>query len=265
VAVPIPRSLAVTAGAYAQVAATVRAALGLLTRLPVRPTDGTASGAAAFPLAGALVGLAGVVPVVIWAASEPMLGSLLAVAATTALTGALHLDGLADTADALLAPDPTQAERARKDPAIGSGGTVALILVVGIQVVALAGLASSAGGPVAGAAFVAAAVVARALPVIAVVLARSRVERAGFGGWFAARVRPADAVVALSLATVLIVGLAVIVGSLIVVLGGLIGAVVGLALAGLIVRGRGQLDGDGLGAIVELTVAATLAAVAFAA
>src|SRR6266853_580866 len=92
---------------------TFEAALALLTRLPVRPRNGLASGAAAFPVVGAVVGVAGLVPLILGAAVEPVLASLLAIAAMTALTGALHLDGLADTADALLAPDPTTAERAR--------------------------------------------------------------------------------------------------------------------------------------------------------
>jgi adenosylcobinamide-GDP ribazoletransferase len=242
--------------------ATVRAAVALLTRLPVRPTDAEASGAAAFPIVGVLVGLCGAVPLVVLTASQPMLAGLLAITVTTMLTGALHLDGLADTADALLAPNPVQAERARKDPAVGSGGVVALILVLGIEAVALAGLASSAGVAVAVTAFVVAAVVARTLPVVVVVVAPRRADPAGFGGWFAARVRPADAVVAVVIAWLVGVGAAILAGSVAVALGGCVGAAAGLAAAGAVVHGRGQLDGDGLGAIVELTVAATLVAAA---
>jgi adenosylcobinamide-GDP ribazoletransferase len=244
-------------GSFARAAATMRAALGLLTRLPL-PTDAETSGAVAFPLVGVLVGLCGAMPLGLLA-SEPMLAGLLAVAVTTILTGALHLDGLADTADALLAPNAIQAERARKDPAVGSGGVVALILVLGIEVVSLSGLVSSASAPVAVAAFVVASVVARTLPVVAVVLSRQRVDPTGFGGWFAARVRPADAVVAVVTAALFVIGATILVGSAAVVLGGCIGAAGGLCGAALIVRGRGQLDGDGLGAIVELTIAATLA------
>lgn len=262
-AVPIRRP-AIRAGSFTRAVASMRAALALLTRLPVRPTDADAGGAVAFPLVGVLVGLCGAVPLGLLA-SEPLLASLLAIAATTVLTGALHLDGLADTADALLAPDPVQAERARKDPAVGSGGVVALILVIGIEAVALAGLVSSAGVPVAVAAFVVAAVVARTMPVVAVVLTPRREDPAGFGGWFAARVRPADAVAAVAIAAVIGTGLAVLVGSAALMLGGWIGAVAGLAGAAGIVHGRGRLDGDGLGAIVELTVAATLAATAIVA
>lgn len=242
---------------------TFRAALALLTRLPVGASDGIAGGAAAFPIVGALVGVAGLVPLVLGAA-EALLASLLAVAAMTVLTGALHLDGLADTADALLAPDPTTAERARKDPAVGPGGAVALILVLGTQVAALASLVASVGALTAGAALIVAAVVARTLPVAVVVLARSRVEAGGFGGWFAARVGLADAVAAVVIATFVTGVPALATRSVGVGLGGLVGAGAGLAVAGGIVRGRRQLDGDGMGAIIELTVAASLVAAAFA-
>jgi adenosylcobinamide-GDP ribazoletransferase len=264
VTVPISPRPAVSVGAVARVGGTLRAALAMLTRLPIRSTDETASGAAAFPIVGVLVGLAGLVPLAIVGAAEPVLASLLAVTAMTVLTGALHLDGLADTADALLAPDPTRAERARKDPAVGPGGAVALILVIAAEVAALTSLASTAGGLVAGAALVVAAPVARTIPVVAVVLARSDVERAGFGAWFAARVGPADAVVAVILAAVVTGGTALVTRSGAIALGGLVGAGAGLLIAAVIVRGRRQLDGDGLGAMIELTVAASLVVAAVA-
>jgi adenosylcobinamide-GDP ribazoletransferase len=244
---------------------TFEAALALLTRLPVRPRNGLASGAAAFPVVGAVVGVAGLVPLVLGAAVEPVLASLLAIAAMNVLTGALHLDGLADTADALLAPDPTTAERARKDPAVGPGGTVALILVIGVEVAALASLVASAGTLAAGAALVVASVVARTLSVIAIVLARSRVEGGGFGSWFAARVGQGDALTAVVIAALVTGALTLATRSAGVGLGGLVGAGAGLAIAGGIVRGRRQLDGDGMGAIIELTLAASLAAAAFVA
>ena len=245
--------------------ASLRAAIALLTRLPVRPDDdAAASGAAAFPLVGAIVGLVGAVPLALASAGEPVLAGILAVGAMTVLTGALHLDGLADTADALLAPDRATAERARKDPAVGPGGAVALILVLGIEVAALASLASSAGALAAGAALIVAAVVGRTLPVVTVVLAPSRVEAGGFGGWFAARVGRGDAVVAVGIAIVLTAGLAIAMGSPALAIEGLAGAAIGLVVAAAIVRGRGLLDGDGMGAIIETTVAACLVVAAVA-
>src|SRR5882757_7263051 len=86
------------------------AAARFLTRLPLAgfasPQSATAgrplaAAMRAFPLVGILVGLVG------WAVFSladalglpATIGALLAVAATVALTGALHEDGLADTAD----------------------------------------------------------------------------------------------------------------------------------------------------------------------
>jgi adenosylcobinamide-GDP ribazoletransferase len=246
------------------VGGTVQAAFALLTRLPLHPGEDMTSGAAAFPLVGLLVGAVGAVPILVGGTLQPVVASLLAVAAMTVLTGALHLDGLADTADALVAPDPTTAERARKDPSIGPGGAAALILVLGIEVAALASLVPAGGRPTAAAALVVAAVVGRTLPVVAVVLAGDRAESGGFGGWFAARVGPADVVVAVVLASLAIAVLALVTTSSAVVVGALIGAGCGLLLAGAVVGLRRQLDGDGLGAIIELTVALTIASAAFA-
>jgi hypothetical protein len=70
--------------------------------------------------------------------------------------------------------------------------------------------------------------------------------------------------VAVTVAVLLTAGLALATRSLGVALGGLVGGGAGLAIAGAIVRGRRRLDGDGLGAIIELTMAASLAAAAFA-
>ncbi len=112
-------------------------------------------------------------------------------------SGAVHLDGLADTTDALLARDAAQAEIARKDPAIGSGGVVALIVVLAIQVAALASLAVLPGdsGPVvAGLACVSAGAVSRALPVVVVLLRGDAIGRVGLGAWFAERVGVLDGI-----------------------------------------------------------------------
>ena len=50
-----------------------------------------------------------------------------------------------------MAPDPVRAEVARRDPRVGSGGVIALILVIGAEVTAIASLASSEGAIVAAA------------------------------------------------------------------------------------------------------------------
>ncbi|GAB2179433.1 adenosylcobinamide-GDP ribazoletransferase [Dongia sp. agr-C8] len=97
----------------------------------------------AFPLAGLVVGLAG--GLVYWIAVKlglsGLLAAFLAVAATAALTGALHEDGWADFADGLgCRGDRVRKLAAMKDSHIGSFGVLALIFATGVKTVALAQL-----------------------------------------------------------------------------------------------------------------------------
>jgi len=236
----------------------VRAAFGLLTRLPVHVTDTTDPGAAAFALVGAVVGFVAAVPLVVLAvAGEPVLGAIAGIGLLAVVSGGLHLDGLADTADALIAPDAAGAERARHDPAVGPGGAATLVLVLGGQIAALSSIGASSGALVAGAILVAAGSVSRWLPVLAVASLRQRVARDGLGAWFGARVSTGD-VVAGGVTSAAVVGIGAIVAGWPVALAGLGGVVVGLAATALIAGARGRLDGDGLGASVEITMTATL-------
>jgi cobalamin synthase len=83
----------------------------------------------------------------------------------------------------------------------------------------------------------------------------------GLGGWFASRVRGVDAAVAVdTMIAVVLIGATI--AGFAVALGTVVG--IGLATAGaaFVVNGRGKLDGDGYGAIVEITFVAILAAIA---
>lgn len=267
-------SVVTEAGRRIDPAGEVLAALKLLTRIrpgadaaadPSESPASDATGAVAFPIVGALVGAIGLVPLVLVGALEPLVAALLALAVMAVVTGALHLDGLADTADALIAPDASRAERARKDPSVGVGGVVALLIVIGLEAAALASLTTTADGWLAGGSIVIAAIAGRTIAVVAVVTERARIAGDGFGAWFAARVRPAAAVGAAMIAVAIGTAIAVAAASPALAIGGLLGAAIGLGLARVIVTWRRQLDGDGMGAIVELTVAATLVATALAA
>lgn len=244
----------------------IRAAAALLTRLPVRGPLVDVSGAAVFPLVGAAVGATGAaVLLLLGALGEPVVGAVAAVGIMALVSGGLHLDGLADTADALMAPDAERAEAARADPATGSGGVVALIVVLGAQVAALVSLQGGAEGPgVAAAACVSAAAVARATPVMGAWLWRRRARGDGFGSWFAARVGAGAAGLALALAAVVVVIAVTLVGSIALGTALAAGGAIGTLVLGWIVWRRDRLDGDGLGASVELTVAIALAAAAVA-
>lgn len=244
----------------------LRAAVTLLTRLPVGVTgasDDDRTGAAAFPIVGLGIGLLAALPVGLLGSAEPTLAAILAVAVAAAVTGALHLDGLADTADALLAPDPARAEAARKDPAVGVGGVVALLVVLGASVAAIDSLEREGGAWLAVGAVVVAAVVSRAVPVVAVRMVGSTANPGtGFGAWFAACVSRGDGLVAGALAAAIVAIVAALLGSPPVAFGAGAGGLVGIVVARWIHSVRGRLDGDALGASVELTVAATLVCLA---
>jgi adenosylcobinamide-GDP ribazoletransferase len=119
----------------------IRSALGFLTVVGgASPPDRRAT--AWFGPVGAVVGLA--VGTVWWGAGEawpPLVAAGLAVVADGVLTGMLHLDGLADSADGLLPP----LDRARRlavmaAPDVGAFGVVTVVLVLVVQVAALASL-----------------------------------------------------------------------------------------------------------------------------
>jgi adenosylcobinamide-GDP ribazoletransferase len=118
-------------------------ALGLLTRLPVRlrgePRGSQA--AWAYPLAGLAVGGLGALVAFALQAAPPALSAGLALAAMIIVTGALHEDGLADTADGLWG-GWTRARRLEimKDSRIGTNGVLALVLATLLRWVALAAL-----------------------------------------------------------------------------------------------------------------------------
>ncbi|QJD68594.1 adenosylcobinamide-GDP ribazoletransferase [Xanthomonas campestris pv. badrii] len=127
------------------------AAIGFLTRIPVPARVFTRAGAQArslcwYPLVGVLLG--GVVCGVAWCLREvaPLLGAALLLSAWVWLTGALHLDGLADTTDAWVGG---MGERARtlaimKDPTSGPMAVTAVVLVLLLKCAALASLLTQA-------------------------------------------------------------------------------------------------------------------------
>ena len=101
----------------------------------------------AFPLAGFLVGFVlAVVWSLAWSISHnAWLASAFCVAASVFLTGALHEDGLADSADLLGVPPPREAAKIQAvldDPHHGTYGVTALVLSLVLRVVLLASFAS---------------------------------------------------------------------------------------------------------------------------
>lgn len=103
------------------------------------------------------------------AAAAPLVAAVLSTIATVLLTGALHEDGLADTADGLGAgADRERALEIMKDSRVGAFGVLALVLVLLLKTGLLAVVGASAGGLGAAAALLAAHVVSRALVLVIV-------------------------------------------------------------------------------------------------
>lgn len=125
-------------------------ALGFLTRLPLprvaaTERDWTAS-IRCYPLAGLIVGAIVAIAGALAGTRDPWLGALAALVSWVALTGALHLDGLSDLADALGAAhgDRGRLLRVLADPQVGSFGVVAITLQLLAKLVLLHAL--PAGG-----------------------------------------------------------------------------------------------------------------------
>lgn len=118
-------------------------ALQFLTRLPtprVRADDADfAASIRWFPAAGLIVGL--LVALAGWGGGlvDPWLGALAALTVWVATTGALHLDGLGDLADALGAAhkDRDRLLAVLADPHVGSFGVVAIALQLAAKLVLL--------------------------------------------------------------------------------------------------------------------------------
>lgn len=122
-------------------------ALAFLTRVPVPNATCTPEAigraAALFPAIGALVGLLSVAILALLARTTlpPALIALFIVLGGILLTGALHLDGLADTADGF-GGGWTREDvlRIMRDHQIGTFGALALIVTLLLQVVSIATL-----------------------------------------------------------------------------------------------------------------------------
>lgn len=125
------------------------AALSFLTVLPVGrlvALDGqdVARGSVLFPVVGGAIGAAS--GGAAWYLGDhlpPLLAAVLAVAVGAALTGALHLDGLADCADGFGARTPEDRLRVMRDHTNGTYGGTALLLDLMVRVAALSALAGT--------------------------------------------------------------------------------------------------------------------------
>jgi len=258
-----------------------RVALSLFTVIPAGGSTELGEGEAAaavlwLPAVGLLLGgLSGGVMLAIMlgaglsgpaGASAPrrLLGAALAIALLALLTGGLHLDGLADTADGLGSRRPAeQALDIMRRSDVGPMGVAALVLVLLIQVAALAAIPRTA---LAAAALVLAAVTSR----VAVVLATGSpaARPGGFGSLVARQTSAADRELTVALLGCAVAAAGLAVGGWALAVRGLIATLAGLLAGGLLQlaarRQLGGMTGDVFGAIAEVSAAAVLVACALA-
>ncbi len=225
-------------------------AAAFLTRLPLgrpAPLPGALAQASwAFPVVGAAIGLWGGVAygIALSLGLPTAAAALLAVLATALATGALHEDGLADTADGLGGGrDREQALAIMRDSRSGAFGVLALVFSVGLRAAALAVFV--AAGPAIAALIAAHAGGRGLLPLVLRALEPARADGLGATAgrpeagmaWSAAAIAAVVAVLALGLGR----------GLLALLLAGLAAAL----LASLARRRLGGYTGDVLGAIEQ--------------
>ena len=230
-------------------------AFAFLTRLPVRAEVGEDSdlgrSLAFFPLVGLVLGLllaasarllAGRVP--------PSVLAVLLVSLHAALSGGLHLDGVADTFDALGAAGADRARRLEilRDSRIGAHGATALVLILLLKVTALHALLASGQGM----ALIVFPIIGRWAAVLLIVLFPYARER-GLGVAFHRHARARDA-----LAASAVVLLAVLALGGHAWLAALTTALLALAFARFAARRFGGITGDVCGAAIELAEVAFL-------
>jgi len=227
-------------------------AFAFLTVVPLprvaTASDGLGRAVAAFPLVGALLGLlvGGIdVTVARWLPSSVC--AALDLVLLAAITGGLHLDGVADAVDGLASgPDPTARLAAMRDSRIGALGAAALVLVLLVEYAALSAAPSRMAVLVVG--------LALSRWAMAIALWSSRPARSdGLGASFHRSIRTTDVIVATVFAGVLVGAIASMPLVAIALAAALIAAAVRVAAVRL-----GGGTGDVYGAIGEVVFAAVL-------
>jgi adenosylcobinamide-GDP ribazoletransferase len=237
---------------------TLRAAASFLTVVPVGDIGEItaadfARANAMFPVVGAVIGLIQLASALaLPAAIPPALIGICLVALSAVITGALHLDGLADTFDGLGA-QKSREERLRimRDPHVGAFGTTALVLLLAMKAAAIAALFERHHLR----ALITAAAVARSSPIL---LARvfPSARTSGLGKTFVDHVSNAH-VAATGAVVMLIAGLS---GGSPAWMPGMMGLAVAILIGAIASRQLGGLTGDVFGASIELAETAVLVA-----
>ena len=232
------------------------AATTFLTRIPLGRVvsvdgDSVARAAPFYPLVGGAVGALGGAVVDVTSGPLPAIAAAtLGLGVVALVTGAMHLDALADTADALGGMTRERRLEIMRDHGVGAFGAAAVVLVLLFEASVLA------DADHAWSAFAAAAACARWAPLpLAVALPYVRSE--GQGAALVGSTSVLRALLALAAACIVAVGLRGVDGLAVVVAATATAIVLGVFFR----RWVGGVTGDTLGATTELAQAAGLAAV----
>ena len=235
----------------------LRIGISLCTRLPVASatpmTEGDVARASwTFAIAGLVVGLAG--SLVYWLAIRinvaPLPAAALTLASTMLLTGAMHEDGLADTADGLGGATRERKLDIMRDSRIGTFGACALLVSAMLRWSAIADIAEPSFVTTA---LVAAHVAARAcLPVFMRLVPPARSDGLASG---AGQPPWSSVVAAIVLGTI---GLLFCFGIAGTALALLLLVLAGLSMARIVTTQFGGQTGDVLGALEQVGEAAIL-------
>lgn len=254
-----------------------RVALNLFTVIPASVPGEIRKDAAAraviwLPVVGALIAVVAAAVLLGAEASghspvRRLLAAALAFAVLGLLTGGLHLDGLADTADGLGSRRPgDEALAIMRRSDVGPMGVAALLFVVLLQIAALAALPS---GWLSAAALVLAVVTGRVGVVIAAGTSTPSARPDGFGALVAATATSGVRVVITSCLLAAAVAGGAAIGGLALAARGLGAALGGLIAADLLrrvaQRRLGGMTGDVFGAIIEVSTAVVLLVLALSA
>lgn len=244
------------AAAAGRLATSLAVAVGFLTRIPLRSAprprpDDLVRAAVLFPVVGAaLGGVVGGTAAALALALPAFLAAILALALEVVLTGALHLDGLADSADGLAGRDRDHALAIMRDHSVGAYGMSAIALDLLARAAALGALADAGEVWTIAAAFS----LSRAAPLpLAALLPYARTGE-GTGQLLADRIGPVRALVGVGLASLLA---AVAVGTAAAAMLACL-AVASGAIGWLARRRLGGVTGDVMGAAIEVTAAFAL-------
>lgn len=235
-------------------------ALQFLTRLPIRlpempPPQALGRSLLCYPLVGLLLGLCLLLGGWLLSFTAVPLGAALLLALWVLASGGLHLDGLADTADAWVGGygDRRRTLELMKDPCCGPIAVTALLLVLLVKFAALCALLEDGRWS----ALLLAPLIARS-GVLLLFLGTPYVREGGLGSTMAANLPERD-------------GWRVLLGAALVCLLGGLGGLLALLVAALVfalcrralLQRLGGTTGDTAGALLELLECAVLVALAF--